>query len=83
MCCRINLGPLPNTFMIYIENKSQHKPTTIIYCHAVTVLCVLSVSTHMVSIRSVRVEGSELEANDVSKQHQKVVGSACIKLLKI
>ena len=78
----MNLGPLPNTFMIYVENKSQHKPTNH-YLHAVTVLCVLSVSTHMVSIRSVRVEGSELEANDVSKQHQKVVGSVCIKLLKI
>ena len=44
---------------------------------------VLSVSTHVVSIRCVRVECSELEANDVSKQHQKVVSSACIKLLKI
>ena len=67
-----------------LEKKSQRKPTNhhnlvqLLFC----VCCVLY-STHMVSIRGVRVEGSELEANDVSKQHQKVVGSACIKLLEI
>ena len=67
-----------------LEKKSQHKPTNhhnlmqLLFC----VCCVLY-STHMVSIRCVRVEGSELEANDVSKQHQKVVGSARIKLLEI
>ena len=63
-----------------LEKKQPPTPHTIIYCHAVTMCWVLA--THVVSIRRVRVECSELEANDVSKQHQKMVSSACIKLLK-
>ena len=63
-----------------LEKKQPPTSHTIIYCHTVTMCWVLA--THVVSISRVRVECSELEANDVSKQHQKMVSSACIKLLK-